>query len=449
MEGSFACSNRGNVALTTLLGIVVCAAPAAAQPEDEDSAIVDAEPAGVIAPEPPWETTYRWNGYLDVGAFDTTGDGAGHVQDLGHLIFPQYSDIGWVFHGDPLATMVNSRGEPADTGSAGGASRAVTFDSVDSRGNPTFLVNEFNLDLTVAPHRKLWLLLSTDFIPRGRNVSRPDEVNLGDFVEIDLAYGNWTACETRRHVVDVQAGKFDSIMGIEYRFQEAPDRFGVTPSLIFRYLGGHPVGVKVRARLFDERVKLAAAVTNGSHFVEMFPFYDEQDRNAFKTGASRLAVHHEGETATLEIGASGLFGAQDQQPRATGVWQWQAGADVEVAWGDVELRAEYVRGRAHGESDAAPCDVAPCLRFQGAYAELAWRATNWVGVMARADWRDAWHRAGNEFVYVVDTVRATAALRFEVEHVAIVKTEYVHTVELEGRPGIANDVATASLVLVF
>ena len=28
------------------------------------------------------------------------------------------------------------------------------------------------------------------------------------------------------------AGKFDSVLGIEYRSQESPDRVGITPSLI-------------------------------------------------------------------------------------------------------------------------------------------------------------------------------------------------------------------------
>ena len=449
------------------------ARPAAAAPQDDPDAgvpAVDAAPEtapGVetetvpeteTAPETetetepeaeaPWETKLRWTGYVDIGLFDASGDGAGHVQDVGHVIFPQYRDVGWVFHGDPLATAVNSRGEPADTGDVGGPSRALTFDSVDSHGKPTFLVNEVDLDLTVAPHPRVWILVSADLMPRGRNVSRPEGIQLGDFVDVDLAFADWTVRDDGGHVVDLQVGKFDSVMGIEYRVQESPDRFGVTPSLIFRYGGGHPTGVKARARLWDDAVNAAVAVTNGSHFVELFPFADEQDHNVFKTVAGRLAYHREGDDTTVEIGGSGLYGAQDQQPDDD-VRQWQVGADLDLVWRDLELRAEYVRGHAPGKTDEVPCDVAPCLRFQGAYGEVSYRVLNWVGFLARADWRDADHRAGDEFLYVVDLLRVTGGVRVELERFAILKAEYLHNHELLGRLQIPNDVATSSLVLFF
>src|SRR6478735_548239 len=50
-------------------------------------------------------------GYLDFGAFGTTGNGAGTRTDVGHFLFPQYSYVPetWVFYGDPLSTTVNSR----------------------------------------------------------------------------------------------------------------------------------------------------------------------------------------------------------------------------------------------------------------------------------------------------------------------------------------------------
>lgn len=424
--------------------------PTAEAAEPSQQLVAPEAPTETIAPPPPWETKLRWNGYVDVGFFGTTGDGAGHVQDVGHVLFPQYDGVGWVFHGDPLATAVNSRGEPADTGSTGGASRAIVFDSIDSGGKPTFLVNEVNLDLTVAPHRKVWVLASVDLVPRGRAISDTRGINLGDFMEVDLAFVNWTAHDENGHIIELQAGKVDSVMGVEYRIQESPDRFGIAPSLIFRYLGGHPVGIKLRSRHWEEKLNVAVSVTNGSHFVETFPFHDERDSNAFKTVAGRVGVHHEGEDATIEVGSSALFGAQDQQPTDTGVWQWQLAGDVVVSWRDFELRAEYTRGRARGDSmSAVPCDRAPCLRFQGAYGELAYRIANWVGFGFRVDWRDADHRAGNEFVYVSDLVRTTAMARFEIDRFAIIKAEYTHTHELFGRPRIDNDVVTSSAVVTW
>src|SRR5690349_14679517 len=43
-------------------------------------------------------------GYLDLGAFATTGNGAGTRTDVGHMLFPEYSYVPetWVFYGDPL-----------------------------------------------------------------------------------------------------------------------------------------------------------------------------------------------------------------------------------------------------------------------------------------------------------------------------------------------------------
>src|SRR5262249_28578245 len=71
--------------------------------------------------------TLKLSGYLDLGAFATNGNGAGTREDLAGVYFPEY--VGkvpgsWVFMGDPLSTMINSRGDVADTGD----SRAITFD---------------------------------------------------------------------------------------------------------------------------------------------------------------------------------------------------------------------------------------------------------------------------------------------------------------------------------
>jgi hypothetical protein len=71
-------------------------------------------------------------GYGDVGFFATSpnGDGAGFRRDDGHEVFPEHQQIGWVFYGDLLATMVNSRGDVADLGEAPGVDR---FDGPCSR----------------------------------------------------------------------------------------------------------------------------------------------------------------------------------------------------------------------------------------------------------------------------------------------------------------------------
>src|SRR6185503_11211498 len=132
----------------------------------------------------------RLSGYVDVGFFATTGDGAGTRSDVGNVVFPEYAGIvpgSWVFMGDPLSTTVNARGEPADTGEL----RAVTFDPIDSRGKSTFLVNALNLGLLVGLGDTASMIGSVDFVPRGRDVSNPMGVFLGDYLDVKLAYAEW------------------------------------------------------------------------------------------------------------------------------------------------------------------------------------------------------------------------------------------------------------------
>jgi hypothetical protein len=78
----------------------------------------------------------KLTGYGDIGMFMTQGDGAGFRRDVGHTLFPNHSDIGWVFYGDLLATQINSRGDVADLGEAPGVER---FDSVNSGGATSFI----------------------------------------------------------------------------------------------------------------------------------------------------------------------------------------------------------------------------------------------------------------------------------------------------------------------
>ena len=73
--------------------------------------------------------TAKFGGYVDFGFFGTDGNGAGTREDLASTYFPQFAGKvpgSWVFMGDPLSTMINSRGDVADTGQ----SRAVTFDPI-------------------------------------------------------------------------------------------------------------------------------------------------------------------------------------------------------------------------------------------------------------------------------------------------------------------------------
>jgi hypothetical protein len=389
----------------------------------------------------------RLSGYVDLGAFVTTGNGAGTRADLGGHYFPEYAAAGipdsWVFMGDPLSTTVNSRGDVADTGD----SRAVVFDPINSRGKSTALVNAVNLALFTGIGETGSALVSVDFVPRARDISDIAGLFNGDYIDVKLAYGEW---KPKLDKIDLalQAGKFDSVIGYEYRSLESPDRIGVTPSLICRYTCGRPIGLKARAKVLDDKLIVNVAVTNGSHFIEGFDFSDETDANNMKTVAGRVSYVFGGK---VELGASGAYGAQDFQP-ANDVVQWHAGADLHVDVKGVEFTAEYVKGKASGETtpgNLAHCDLTACLHYQGAYGLVGYHLTNTFIPYARVDWRDALHENGTSFVYISDLMRVTLGLRAEIGTRVIAKVEGTINRELGRIPQFPDDVVTSSLVIKY
>jgi len=389
----------------------------------------------------------RVSGYLDTGFFVVQGDGSGVRADLGHKRFPEYDGVvpaSWVFYGDPLATMVNARGEPADTGE----SRAVVFDSVDSKGNPSFLVSALNLGIFAGIGEDVSVTASVDFVPRARNVSVPGDAAHGDFLDVKLAFVEYIV-PVESFSLSLYAGKFDSVLGHEYRSLEAPDRLGVTPSLVCRYTCGTPIGLKARARFFDDVITANVAVTNGGHGIEGFPFHDEIDTNAAKTVAARLSSRVP-VGAGLEVGVSGAFGAADQQPDDS-VLHYHYGVDLHLDWEDLELTGEYMIGEHRGRSEpgAAPCGLSPCLKYMGAYGQAGYRLFNWATPYARVDWREALHQSGESFVYVSNVMRATAGARFELGTSVIVKAEYTFVRELGPAPEIPDDVLTSALIVKY
>ena len=389
-------------------------------------------------------------GYLDFGFFAVGGDGSGIRSDFDHLAFPEYEGIvqdSWTFMGDPLSTAINARGEPATTRE----SRAVVFDPIKSKG-PTFLLNSLSVGLFGQVAGSTILTAKFDLVPRGRDVSvGGDGLFLGDFVDVRLAYAEH---RISRDWIDLAlfAGKFDSVVGFEYRTQDAPTRIEVTPSLICRYTCGAPLGVKARALFFDKLLGLNVAVTNGSSFVELFPFYDEVDRNKLKTGAGRL---HIAPAQGLELGVSGSYGAQDGQSNDD-TRQWMYGVDFHLHRHDLVLRGEFVQGRAKGETETPlagdpvrPCDLAACLQFKGAYGLVGYRLTNILMPYARVDWRDALHRKGASFVYISELVRFTPGVRLSLTQNLLLKAEYTFNRELGEIPQFPNNVFTSSLVVTY
>jgi hypothetical protein len=388
--------------------------------------------------------TSRLAGYVDFGFFYVSGDGRGIRTDIGHANFPEYDGVvadSWVFMGDPLSTAINSRGDPADVNE----SRAVTNEQIGNGGKPSFILNNINLQLFTGVGDNLTINGMVDFVPRGRDVSASDQVAFGDFIDVKLGYVSYRI-PTSSVNLELFAGKFDSVLGIEYRTQESPQRITVTPSLICRYTCGRPLGLKARAGFFDNALLLNTAVTNGSHSTEGFPIYDETDSNSSKTASGRLSYEFD-LGAGLELGASGAYGAQDRQTE-NDVIHWHYGFDARLDVIDFVLNAEFVQGELQGQSEPGepPCSLAQCLEYKGAYGLAGYRVTNWLMPYARVDWRSALHRSGASFVYISDLIRPTGGLRFDLGTHIVVKAEYIFNREIADVPEFSNDVFTTSLV---
>lgn len=384
----------------------------------------------------------KLSGYGDIGLFATQGDGAGVRRDIGHNLFPQYSDIGWVFYGDLLATSVNSRGDVADLGELPGVDR---FDSVNSEGATTFLVNELNLTVNAGLGSRAQFMSSVNFTPRTGT-----EFRLGDSFDVDLAQLEYMPTSDGKTSLFV--GKVDSVIGIEYKQRKANQRFGITPSLLARYTTGTAVGVKARTLLFGDRIILAAAVTNGTFGTEQFHFFNETDTNDFKTLSGRAAFRLPfGTKGSFEAGLSGQYGRQDGTPDDGGSIRF-IGVDAELElMSRVFVRAQYLQGEAPGDERTMTYSLD--LDHAG-YLETNLIITPIIGVFGRAEFRNAETQQGMDRLYITKNWRGTGGVRLIFNPNAVIKAEYSHNGEYgevggTKLPSIPDDVITTSAVMAF
>jgi hypothetical protein len=377
-------------------------------------------------------------GYADFGFFVPEGTGSGYYLATNQEVlqsFPQYAGYSWVFPGDILAPVVNTRGEVADLGTAAGVDR---YDGIHSGGAPGFIANELNLRLRATPIPTAIITGSVNFTPRtGSNF------HLGDMLDVDLMQLEWLPTESQRTSFFV--GKIESVLGIEYRQRKSDTRFGVTPSLIARYTTGTALGLKVRSKFGDhDLVTVAVALTNGSNTTEQFFFYDETDRNLGKTVSGRLSIHPP-LPFFLELGGSGSYGAQDRVTNSEHP-MWFAGPDLMASIGPVDLLAQWLTG--HSAGDAAQDAYALALHG-GGYVELHAMVTSWLGLLGRMEYRSADITLPPQRAYVSRNWRATAGARWVIETWAVLKAEYLHNAEYGAVRAIPDDVFTSSLVLTF
>lgn len=369
--------------------------------------------------------------FVDVGAFAVGGDGSGIRPDIGHVYFPQYFNrvaSQWVFMGDPLSTAINSLGEPSDTST----SREIQHDTINSEGRPSLVVNSVGLSIS-------------RYVGRGVSVStlalllpRPDDTT----VDVELATINYRPLDDVN--LEIEAGKIDSVLGIEYRVQDAFRRTGVTPSLICRYTCGRPLGV--RAYLQQGPLSASATLANGNNFQQLFEHDELFQTNRLPTLSSHLQWKLPVGQG-LELGVSGAIGPQDGAPEL--ITQWHYGFDLRlVHFHDFDVTAEYVQGKQPGKTESmVECDAAPCLHYKGAYVLVDRYVTPTLIPYLRVDWRSAVHINGTQFVYESHTLRATVGAQFSMTSRIIGKLEYTYNRELGGIPQFPDDVLTTSLVV--
>jgi hypothetical protein len=385
----------------------------------------------------------RWlpryiNLFVDVGAFAVGGDGSGIRPDIGHVYFPEYDGkipAQWVFMGDPLSTAVNSLGEPSDTST----SREIENDTINSEGRPSVIVNAIGLTISRSIGGGVSVSAFATLLPR------PDE----NIVDIELATISYRPIPEKNLLLE--AGKIDSVLGVEYRVQDATRRKGVTPSLICRYTCGRPLGV--RAQLTEGRLTTSATLTNGNNFQQLF----ERDLMLKSNGLPTASGHVQWMLPVgqgLEIGVSGALGPQDGQSDLS-VLQWHYGFDARLLdFHDFDITAEFVQGKQPGTTSTmataamgAPCDLVACLDYKGAYLLVDRYVTPKVIPYMRIDWRSAVHIKATDFVYESHTLRATVGAQFEMTSQIIGKLEYTYNRELGGIPQFPDDVITTSLVV--
>jgi hypothetical protein len=373
------------------------------------------------------------NVFVDVGAFAVGGDGSGIRSDIGHVYFPEYQGRiagQWVFMGDPLSTAINSLGEPSDTST----SREIDRDTINSEGRPSVLVNA--IGVTISRYIGSGVSVSTFAML----LPRPDD----NILDIQLATVSYRPLEKTNLVLE--AGKVDSVLGIEYRVQDATKRKGITPSLIGRYTSGRPLGA--RAQLVTGRLSTSASLTNGNNFQQIF----ERDVMLKSNGLPTASGHVQWTLPVgqgLEVGVSGAIGPQDGQPELS-VRQWHYGFDARLLdFYRFDISAEFVQGKQPGKTESmdVECDLAPCLDYKGAYLLVDHYVTPKVIPYVRFDWRSAVHIKATEFVYESHTFRTTVGAQYEMNSKIIGKLEYTYNRELGGIPQFPDDVITTSLVV--
>lgn len=421
-------------ALFTLL-----AASAAAAQERAPAPATDAyAPPAASAP-----AQLQINGYTDIGFAVAEGDGTSFAP--GDTRIP--ADYGT----DTFATAVNSRGDVASTDSRGRFVNGFLPRSMGIGGQPSFLLNTFDVDLKYVPANAPLLLFGRlQFLPRYGGAGNETRVL------VEQAFARIIPFSSQELALSL--GKFDSVFGIEYLENEANLRTNVTPSLIARYTTGQSLGVKAFYRVqipaLWAAVSLNAAATNGGTLVETLSPPD-LSLSGRPIGSARLGFELNLPKVELKLGVSGMYGPRNDQ-HSVRVRQRAAGADLRLVIGGLSLSAEGViisqdQGGADKSNGLGPETVVSAFDARGAYAQLAYGLSLSEGAFRKLTPYARYEQRHAQFegfsAYTVQ--RVTLGGRLDLWDELIFKAEVLLNGELSGLPKVANNVFTSSFVYSF
>lgn len=167
------------------------------------------------------------------------------------VAFGGYVDIGYVEPSgsgtvSTSALQVNSRGD--------------TLSTLGLDGDSSFLVNEVNLDARAAPAPGVEAVTNVALLPRKLSITSSGGSVFTDAFEVNQAYlayepfleASGPVTEALFGDLKLSIGKFDSPMGLEYRYNKSPERVNISRSMMAIYWTGYPVGLKMRGKLFKE-----------------------------------------------------------------------------------------------------------------------------------------------------------------------------------------------------
>ena len=381
-------------------------------------------------------------GYADVGFAVAEGDGTSFAP--GDTRIP--ADYGT----DTFATAVNSRGDVASTDPHGRFVNGFLPRSMNMGGQPSFLLNTFDVDLRYASQTAPVLLFGRfQLMPRfgAGNETR---------VLVEQAFARLIPFSSREFAVSI--GKFDSVFGIEYLDNEANLRTNVTPSLLARYTTGQSLGIKAFYRVqlptLWSAISLNVAATNGGTLVETLSPPDLSLAGR-PIGSARLGFEVNLPAVEIKLGLSGLYGPRNDQ-RGVRVHQRALGADLRVVFGALSFLAEGIfleqdQGAADKANGLGAETLVSGFAVRGAYAMAAYAVPVSDGAFRRLTpylrFEERHARFEGFTPYTVS--RLTAGVRLDLWEELIFKAELLLNGEVSGLPSVANNVFTSSFIYSF